>query len=144
MSTPTVPQNQDKEKLLKNAVTFMESVTTKRSLKDKLCSRKFLFALAGVVTGILGMIGLQDNIIGIVSFAIVELGSIIGYIIAEGRMDISSMKQILETIGTIIDKIGGDIAAENQPALPGSPEGDAQPSDKQPPDTPTETDTLHN
>lgn len=100
----TVSTNPDKEQLLKTASAFMESVTTKNTWKDKLKSRKFWFSVAGVITGVLGMIGFQDNTIGLVSFAVIELGSILGYVISEGVMDANSMKKILEIVGIIIDK----------------------------------------
>lgn len=99
----TVTTNPDKEQLLRTASAFMESVTTKNTWKDKLKSRKFWFSVAGVVTGILGMIGFRDSTIGLVSFSVIELGSILGYVISEGVMDANTMKKILEIVGVIID-----------------------------------------
>lgn len=70
-------------------------------LKTKLKSRKFWVCIAGLVAGIVGMITCNQNTVALVSFAIVELGSILGYVIAEGYIDATRAKELLSVIGAI-------------------------------------------
>lgn len=104
--TSTQPRlNQNKDALINSAVNFMTSVTTKKSWKDKLSSRKFWLSAAGCVIGLGGMIGFNDNYMAIIAFAIIEVGSIIGYCIAEGMVDAANFKKLLEVVSQIVDMI---------------------------------------
>ena len=103
--TTTNSPSEARMQLLNASVKVMENMTTQKTLKQKLSSRKFWMSLAGLVCGIAGMIGVNDNIIGIISFGIVSVGSIIGYIISEGMVDANSVKSLLEVIGQIVDRI---------------------------------------
>lgn len=104
--TSTHPRlNQNKDALIDSAVNFMTSVTTKKSWKDKLSSRKFWLSAAGCIIGLGGMIGFNDNYMAIIAFAIIEVGSIIGYCIAEGMVDAANFKKLLEVVSQIVDMI---------------------------------------
>lgn len=94
-----------RQKLLSSATKMMESMTTKSTIKDKLTSRKFWACAAGLITSIVGMIGLNDSIIAIISFAILGVGSVVAYILTEGKIDVESTKKLIELISQIIDKI---------------------------------------
>lgn len=54
---------------------------------EKITSRKFLAALAGLVTGLAMVFGLDETIISTVAGAVVAVGSVATYIITEGRID---------------------------------------------------------
>lgn len=94
-----------RQKLLSSATKMMESMTTKSTIKDKLTSRKFWACAAGLITSIVGMIGLNDSIIAIISFAVLGVGSVVAYILTEGKIDVESTKKLIELISQIIDKI---------------------------------------
>lgn len=59
----------------------------KRTLKEKLCSRKFLAAVAGIVAGLAIVFGLDSDTITNVAGAVVSVASLVAYIITEGRVD---------------------------------------------------------
>lgn len=96
---------ESKEALVDHAVKFMESATKKSTIKEKLSSRKFWIAAVGCITGILGMIGLNDNIVALIAFVVLELGSIVGYCIAEGMIDAASFQKLLDVVSQIVDMI---------------------------------------
>lgn len=69
-----------------------------RTLKEKLCSRKFLAAVAGIVTGLAMVFGLDENTISTVAGAVVSVASVVAYIIAEGKVDAESVKNAVENV----------------------------------------------
>lgn len=104
--TKTSP-SEARQKLLDTAVNMMDSMTQKKSIKDKLTSRKFWVSLAGLVVGIIGIIGfnISDNMVGLISSSIVSLGSVVGYLLSEGTVDANSIREIMNIINKIIDEI---------------------------------------
>ena len=62
---------------------------------NKLKSRKFLAALAGIVTGLSMIFGLDENIITTVAGAVTALGSVVVYVAAEGKVDAEAVKNAL-------------------------------------------------
>lgn len=96
-----------RQKLLDTAVNMMDSMTQKKSIKDKLSSRKFWVSLAGLVVGIIGIIGfnISENMVGLISSSIVSLGSVVGYLLSEGTVDANSIREIMNIINKIIDEI---------------------------------------
>lgn len=66
-----------------------------KAFLKKLTSRKFLAALAGIVTGLSMIFGLDENIITTVAGAVTALGSVIVYVAAEGKVDAEAVKQAL-------------------------------------------------
>ena len=52
-------------------------------------------ALAGVIIGICGMIGFNDNTTAIIVFACIEVASIVGYMLVEGVLDHKSVSNVL-------------------------------------------------
>ena len=93
------------QEALASVTQILDALTTKKTLKQKLTSRKFWASLAGLVCGIIGMIGINDNIIGIVSFAILGVGSVVAYVVTEGKIDSDSVKSTVELISQVVDKI---------------------------------------
>lgn len=76
-----------------------------RTLKDKLCSRKFLAAVAGVVTGLALVFGLDENTISTVAGAVVSVASVVTYIMAEGKVDAESVKNAVEGVQNAVEII---------------------------------------
>ena len=68
------------------------------NLIRKLSSRKLWAAVAGVVTGLSLVFGLDGDVITAVSGAVVSLASVITYIITEGKIDAEAVKNAVEDI----------------------------------------------
>lgn len=105
ITSVTTTSSDNRQKILDASLVALTSMTQKKSVSDKLTSRKFWVAFAGFVCGIIGMFGVDDNIISIVSFGVLSLGSIIAYIVSEGKMDITAAQSIINLISQIIDRI---------------------------------------
>lgn len=58
--------------------------------KQKLTSRKFWMALAGLVMGILALFKVDANTTQQVSGVVMALGSVVAYIVGEGLVDAAS------------------------------------------------------
>ena len=61
--------------------------------KRKLSSRKLWAAIAGVVTGLAMVFGLDENTISSVAGAVVSVASVVSYIITEGKVDAAGVKK---------------------------------------------------
>ena len=57
----------------------------------KLTSRKFLAAAAGVAAGLAMVFRLDENVIATVSGMVTTLGSLIAYIVTEGKVDAAAV-----------------------------------------------------
>lgn len=113
ITTTVSTTNETEAALLQKATDIVDSATAPRSIIDKLKSRKFWASLAGLVCSIIGMVGfsISDQNIGVIASAIIGFGSIVSYIIAEGRIDATSIQQLLMLAQEIINALGkNDIA----------------------------------
>ena len=63
--------------------------------KRKLSSRKLWAAVAGIVTGLAMVFGLDENTISTVAGAVVSVASVVAYIMAEGKVDAEGVKNTL-------------------------------------------------
>lgn len=77
------------------------------TLKRKLSSRKLWAAIAGVITGLAMVFGLDEGIITSVSGAVVSVASIVVYIITEGRVDAAAVKTAVEDVQSAADAVTG-------------------------------------
>ena len=59
----------------------------------KLLSRKFLAAVAGVVSGLVMVLGLDEGIVSTVAGAVTAASSVVSYILAEGKIDASAVER---------------------------------------------------
>lgn len=73
--------------------------------KRKLGSRKLWAAIAGVVTGLAMVFGLDESIITSVAGAVVSVASVITYIITEGKIDAESVKTAIEDVEDVFEVI---------------------------------------
>jgi len=64
--------------------------------KKKLSSRKLWAAVAGVVTGLAMVFGLDENIISTVAGAVTALASVVVYILTEGKIDAAAVAKAIE------------------------------------------------
>ena len=74
----------------------------------KLSSRKLWAAVAGVVTGLAMVFGLDENVISTVAGAVVSVMSVMTYIITEGKIDAEGVKNAIEDIQNGIEVVEGD------------------------------------
>ena len=76
-----------------------------KSFLSKLTSRKFLAAIAGLISGITMVFGLDESIITQVSGAVVSVASVIAYIITEGKIDAAAVGQAAEDVAEVVDTV---------------------------------------
>ena len=62
--------------------------------KQKLSSRKLWAAIAGIVTGLAMVFGLDESTISSVAGAVVSATSVASYIITEGKVDAAGVKKV--------------------------------------------------
>ena len=75
--------------------------------KRKLSSRKLWAAIAGIVTGLAMVFGLDEGTISNVAGAVVSVASVVAYIIAEGRVDAEGVKKAVNDVHDAVDDIKG-------------------------------------
>lgn len=75
------------------------------TLKRKLSSRKLWAAIAGIVMGLAMVFGLDEGIVTDVAGAVVSVASVITYIVTEGRIDANAVKETIEIVGEVVDKL---------------------------------------
>lgn len=75
--------------------------------KRKLSSRKLWAAIAGIVTGLAMVFGLDEGTISNVAGAVVSVASVVAYIIAEGRVDAEGVKKAVNDVQDAVDDIKG-------------------------------------
>lgn len=74
-------------------------------LKQKLSSRKFWAMVAGVVTGVTTLFALDQNVVNVVSGAVVALGSVIVYVVTEGKIDAAAVGNAAQKVQDAIDAV---------------------------------------
>lgn len=85
--------------------------------KRKLSSRKLWAAVAGIVTGLAMVFGLDENTISTVAGAVVSVASVVAYIMAEGKVDAEGVKNAADSVQDAVE------AAGKYPSDSWSPEG---------------------
>lgn len=81
---------------------------TFKDFARKLSSRKLWAAVAGIVTGLAMVFGLDENIISTVAGAVVSVVSVVTYIYTEGKVDAEGVKNAVESVQGAVDTIGGE------------------------------------
>ncbi|WP_369282759.1 hypothetical protein [Oscillibacter sp. GMB15532] len=76
-----------------------------RELLRKLSSRKLWAAVAGIVTGLAMVFGLDENVISTVAGAVVAIASVTTYIVTEGRVDAESVKRAVDAARDAADAL---------------------------------------
>ena len=75
------------------------------TLKRKLSSRKLWAAIAGVITGLAMVFGLDENVISTVAGAVVSVMSLMTYIITEGRVAAAGVKNAVQDVQDAVDVV---------------------------------------
>ena len=68
------------------------------TIKRKLSSRKLWAAIAGVITGLSMVFGLDETVISTVAGAVVSVASLMTYIITEGKIDAAAVKNAADKV----------------------------------------------
>ena len=76
--------------------------------KRKLSSRKLWAAVAGIVTGLAMVFGLDENTISTVAGAVVSVASVVVYIRTEGKVDAEGVKNAEENVQEGVETVMGD------------------------------------
>lgn len=76
----------------------------KMNIKQKLSSRKLWAAVAGVVTGLAMVFGLDETVINTVAGAVVSVVSVMTYIITEGKIDAEGVKMRLLRFNRVLKR----------------------------------------
>lgn len=84
------------------------------TLKRKLSSRKLWAAIAGVVTGLAMVFGLDEGVISSVAGAVVSVASVITYIVTEGKVDAAAVKTAVEDVQKATDMVMPEEGAGNE------------------------------
>ena len=79
------------------------------NIKQKLSSRKLWAAIAGVVTGLAMVFGLDEGTINTVAGAVVSVISVVTYITTEGKIDAAAVSDAAQKIQDTVDKITEDV-----------------------------------
>lgn len=94
------------EQLNAMADKMISSQTTPQTIFTKLKSRKFWMALLGAIAGICGMLNSGDDVTAILIFVILEIASIFGYFFAEGTIDNTRTKELMQMATQIAAVLG--------------------------------------
>lgn len=71
----------------------------------KLSSRKLWAMVAGIVTGLAMVFGLDENTISTVAGAVVSVASVITYIMTEGKIDAEGVKKAVEDTQRAVEAV---------------------------------------
>lgn len=71
----------------------------------KFASRKLWAAVAGVVTGVAMVFGLDEGTINTVAGAVVAVASVLTYIITEGKVDAAAVKKAVEGVQDAVEAV---------------------------------------
>ena len=80
--------------------------------KKKLTSRKLWAAIAGIVTGLAMVFGLDEGTMSTVSGAVVSVASVITYIITEGKIDAASVGNAMDAVQNAVESVKEDSVNE--------------------------------
>lgn len=118
---------QQSAELNKNLTVLTQQLSTKTEtggIAKKFTSRKFILAFVGMIVGILGMIGCSDNTIAVCGFIVLEVLCVIGYLLVEGKADVTGINmiaQVATTITNLVDQLK-NTDPDDKIALPGEDE----------------------
>ena len=79
-----------------------------KTLKQKLTSRKLWAALAGLVSGLAIVFGLDESVMTQVTGAVVSVASVVAYIVTEGKVDAAAVGQAAEDVAEAVDSVMDD------------------------------------
>ena len=97
--------SEHEDEILDIAKNIVTAATTKPTWQEKFKSRKFWIAIAGIVAGICGIIGCNDNTTAIIIFAILEILSVGMYCITEGNIDTNRARSLMDSAMVLFEMV---------------------------------------
>ncbi len=80
----------------------------KKTILEKLTSRKFIVTVITAITGIITMIIGENEVVQLIAGAAMTIIPTIVYCITEGVIDSKSVKTIVDTTTDVAEKLGAD------------------------------------
>ena len=65
--------------------------------------KKIITMILGVLSGLAVIFGVDESEVSIIAGAVVSVGSVIGYLIAEGRIDVARITSSAEALNDALD-----------------------------------------
>lgn len=96
---------QSAEQIANSIQQILDSFTSTPGLVQKLKSRKFWLALAGLFIGICGILGLGNNPYAVVIFTTLQVISIVVYCMSEGKIDAERVHAMGNAIENLSDAL---------------------------------------
>lgn len=99
---------QSAEQIANSIQQILDSFTTTPGLAQKLKSRKFWLAVAGLFIGICGILGWGDNPYAVAIFTALQVISIVVYCMSEGKIDaerIQAMGNAIENLSEALKEL---------------------------------------
>lgn len=85
--------------------------------------KKILTMILGIVSGLAMIFGLEQTDVNVISGAIVAVGSVISYLMVEGKIDVERLRSAAIAVNEAFDYIGeADPEEENIENMPDLPE----------------------
>ena len=113
---------QSAEQIANSIQQILDSFTTTPGLAQKLKSRKFWLAVAGLFIGICGILGWGDNPYAVAIFTALQVISIVVYCMSEGKIDaerIQAMGNAIENLSEALKELlHKDEEKEQEPVAP--------------------------
>jgi len=97
----SINDNTNIDKIVDVAENLVDVVSTKRTIKDKLQSRKFWACIALLVVGTCGIFGFDSNSTAIIAFVIMDILAVAMYVITEGYIDAVHAKEFIRAFGSL-------------------------------------------
>lgn len=96
---------QSAEQIANSIQQILDSFTTTPGIVQKLKSRKFWLAIAGLFIGICGTLGWGDNPYAVAIFTALQIISIVVYCMSEGKID----AERIQAMGNAIENLSGTL-----------------------------------
>lgn len=109
---------QSAEQIANSIQQILDSFTTSPGLAQKLKSRKFWLAVAGLFIGICGILGWGDNPYAVAIFTALQVISIVVYCMSEGKIDaerIQAMGNAIENLSEALKELLHKDEQEQEP-----------------------------
>lgn len=96
---------QSAEQIANSIQQILDSFTTTPGIVQKLKSRKFWLAIAGLFIGICGILGWGNNPYAVAIFTALQIISIVVYCLSEGKID----AERIQAMGNAIENLSGTL-----------------------------------
>ena len=108
----------DIDRIVDVAENLVDVMSTKRTIKEKLQSRKLWACIALLVVGTCGIFGFSNDTTAIIAFVIMDILAVAMYVITEGYIDAVHIKEFIRAFGSLAKMVNeGKATQDAQDAL---------------------------